>query len=137
MKLSTKLQKSLLAGETVLIEFIKKDGSLRRAKVTKNVANIPVEKRPKREARNTNKELINLFDILKGDWICCYANKLLKVKVYKEPTPAQLRRKKQAAERWKLVKLIVSNYHFTTGEALKIASGKTVDGCSLQNLSFF
>lgn len=137
MKLSSKLQKTLLAGDVALIEFTKKDGSVRRARVTRNLAQIPSEKHPKHSAGTKNKALITFFDLLKGDWICCYGDKLTKVKTYKEPTAAQIRRKKQAADRWKLVKAITANYHFTIGEALKIASGKTVDGCSLSNITLY
>ncbi len=130
MKPVTKLQKALSNGQTVLIEFVKKDGSIRRARVTKNLAQIPAEKHPK--GGKSNGKTITLFDIVKGDWICCYAGNIQFVKA--PETLAQQRRKAQARERWAMVKRIVADYRFTIGEALRLVSGKKVDGILLENL---
>ena len=135
MKKVTKLQKALSLGQTVLIEFVKKDQTPRRAWVTKNLEVIPEDKHPKGVKSKSNKTgLINLFDVYKKDWICCFAEKITMVKT--PPTAAQLRRQAERKERWALVEKIYANYHFTYAEALKIASGKTVDRCHLHNLSF-
>lgn len=132
MKALTKLQKSLQAGQTVLIEFVKKDGSTRRARVTKNLSNIPTEKHPK--GGKSSSKTITLFDTVKGDWICCYGDKI--TLVVPPLTASQQRRKEQARERWATAKRIVANYRFTVGEALKLASGKKVCGMYLENLQF-
>ena len=133
MKPTTKLQKALSAGQTVLIEFVKKDSSVRRARVTTNLSNIPAEKHPK--GGKSSKKTICFFDLKKGDWISCCAERLMMVKPERTETPAQIRRKQQRKERWALVQRIIADYHFTIGQALSIASGKTVDRCNLQNMS--
>ena len=134
MKPVTKLQKALSIGQTVLIEFEKKDGSVRRARVTKNPQNIPLEKRPKGNGERKSTKIITLFDTVKGDWICCYGDKINLV--FAPLTIAQERKKRAASERWSTVKKIIANYRFTTSEALKIASGQTINGYHLQNLNF-
>lgn len=132
MKPVTKLQKALTNGQTVLIEFVKNDGTIRRARVTKNLSNIPAHKHPKEG--KSNRKVIVFFDVRKQDWICCYPDKINFVKT--PDTPAQLRRKREAAERWATVKRIIDNYNFTIGEALKLADGKKVWGVYLENLRF-
>ena len=134
MKPTKKLQKAILAGDTVLITFYKKDGSLRKARVTRNLKLIPVDKHPKRQTSiNFESDLINVYDLGKGDWICFYQSKIVEVVTY--PTKAQELRRQKARERWQLVKRIVSNYLVSIGEALSIASGKIIDGLSLSNIS--
>lgn len=134
MKNVSKLQKALGNGQTVLIEFEKVNGDPRRAWVTKNPDLIPAEKHPKSASKSKKSKLIVLFDTVKDDWISCYGDKITLVKT--PPTAAQLRRKDESRQRWLTVKKIIGLYHFTISEALKIASGKTVEGCNLKNMRF-
>ena len=64
----------LKEGDAIEVEFIKKDGSLRRMKCTLNFDKIPLDKRPKKTTLleilkqvETN-EILRVFDIEKSEW---------------------------------------------------------------------
>jgi hypothetical protein len=65
-----KLQKE----DIVEIEFIKKDGTIRRMKCTLNFKRIPIDKRPKNTTLQailkliTKNKILRVFDVDKNDW---------------------------------------------------------------------
>jgi len=64
----------LKKGDVIEVEFIKKDGSLRRMKCTLDFKRIPPDKRPKNTSLEnilkliTKNKILRVFDVEKNDW---------------------------------------------------------------------
>jgi len=64
----------LKKGDVIEVEFIKKDGSLRRMKCTLDFTKIPPDKRPKNTSLQdilkliTKNKILRVFDVEKNDW---------------------------------------------------------------------
>lgn len=66
----------LSEGQTVSVTFLKMDGTERKATITRNLSNIPEDKRPK-FVRADNPDYIVGFDETKGDWIRFHKDRLM------------------------------------------------------------
>ena len=60
--------KTLLREQNVAIEFVKKDGSVRKMICTLSESKIPVEKSPKNVGKKQNDEVLAVFDVENDGW---------------------------------------------------------------------
>jgi uncharacterized phage-like protein YoqJ len=60
--------KSILRDLDVTIEFVKKDGSLRKMICTLSESKIPVEKAPKNTGKTKTDEVLAVFDVENEGW---------------------------------------------------------------------
>jgi hypothetical protein len=60
--------KTLLSEQNVTIEFLKKDGSLRKMLCTLAESKIPSEKMPKGSGKTQNSETLAVFDVENDGW---------------------------------------------------------------------
>jgi hypothetical protein len=65
----------LSEGRSVKVEFIKKDGTRREARVTSNLMYIPPQQHPK-YVRSVPAGYIVMFDRDKVDWISCHESQV-------------------------------------------------------------
>ena len=70
------LRKLLSGGHTVHIAFTKKDGTVREAYITRNLALIPEHYHPK-NVRKVDPKYIFAFDVKKEDWICFHESQFV------------------------------------------------------------
>ena len=60
--------KTLLSEQNVTIEFLKKDGSIRKMICTLSENKIPSEKMPKGSGKTQNSEVLAVFDVENDGW---------------------------------------------------------------------
>jgi hypothetical protein len=60
--------KTMLREQNVTIEFVKKDGSVRKMVCTLSESKIPVEKSPKNVGKAKNDEVLAVFDVENDGW---------------------------------------------------------------------
>ena len=60
--------KTLLQEQKITVEFVKKDGSVRKMVCTLSESKIPVEKVPKNVGKKQNDEILAVFDIENNGW---------------------------------------------------------------------
>ena len=70
------LRKLLSGGHIVHVAFTKKDGTVREAHITRNLARIPEHCHPK-NVRKVDPKYIFAFDVDKQDWICFHESQFL------------------------------------------------------------
>ena len=75
------IRASLSAGETLFVTFKKKDGTETHRQITRNLTDIPEDKRPK-FVRGDNPHYLTAFDINKGGWIRFHENDALSCMAY-------------------------------------------------------
>jgi fructose-1-phosphate kinase PfkB-like protein len=60
--------RNFLKDQTVIVEFIKIDGTTRKLKCTLSESKIPVDKLPKNVNNVKNDSVLSVFDLEKQDW---------------------------------------------------------------------
>jgi hypothetical protein len=60
--------KNLLHEREVVVEFVKKDGTMRKMTCTLSENKIPSEKMPKNAEKTKNEEILAVFDVENQDW---------------------------------------------------------------------
>jgi len=60
--------KTLLQEQKITIEFVKKDGSLRKMICTLSESKIPVEKSPKGSGKTQNDQVLAVYDVENDGW---------------------------------------------------------------------
>jgi hypothetical protein len=60
--------KTLLQEQKITVEFVKKDGSVRKMVCTLSESKIPAEKVPKNVGKKQNDEILAVFDIENNGW---------------------------------------------------------------------
>jgi hypothetical protein len=81
------LRKLLSGGHTVHIAFTKKDGTVREAYITRNLAYIPEHYHPK-NVRKLDPKYIFAFDVKKDDWICFHESQFISLSPFLDMTTA-------------------------------------------------
>ena len=66
--ISIELLKEILGIEKVYFEYMKQDGTIRKAYGTRQFTFIPEDKQPKNEADGTLYENVRYFDLEKQEW---------------------------------------------------------------------
>jgi len=60
--------KSVLREQKVIIEFVKKDGSVRKMVCTLSESKIPAEKSPKGSGKTQNDQVLAVYDVENDGW---------------------------------------------------------------------